>query len=143
MQNHAGIHAVDSWKRWFETREIELDAHFRFEKVGHRVGLIRSRGPLDTGIEVFGVFPEHHHIDLFRVFHGAGHRFDIADRTNAGIQVQPLPDSHVQAADPLADGRGQRPLDRHHVGFDGVQCILGQVIAGFGISLLPHGQFHP
>ena len=51
---------------------IQAAAQFVIEKIDQALGLGGVGGPLDAGIEVFGVFPENHHVDFFRFLHGAG-----------------------------------------------------------------------
>src|SRR5829696_6792713 len=72
---------------------------------------------------VLVVLADHHQVDV--LVPGADPRVALA-RPQAGVQVQLLAQGHVDAAEPGADGRGQRPLDRHPVAADGVEHLLGQ-----------------
>src|SRR5256885_7745443 len=50
-------------------------------------------------------------IYLLGVPHGAGDALEVADRADAGVQVELLAQRHVEAPKSAADRRGQRPFD--------------------------------
>ncbi|MNF77114.1 hypothetical protein D3C84_592520 [compost metagenome] len=121
------------------------DAHFLGEELDDLVRLRSPRLPLDTGIDVFRVLTEDHHVHVLRLLYRARHAFEPAHRTQADIQIQLLAQSHVQGADAATDRRGQRPLDGNHVVTHRVQGFLGQpgvLVVHLG-SLLAGVDLHP
>src|SRR5262245_57227820 len=92
-----------------------LDAHLALEELDDLAGLRRPRLPLDPGVDVVGVLPEDDHVHLLGVLDRGRHALVPADGPEADVEVQLLAQRHVEAPEPLADRRGERPLDRHQV----------------------------
>ena len=49
-----------------------VTTHFVLQELNHFVCFRRTGFPLDTGVDVFRVFTENHHISQFRLFYGLG-----------------------------------------------------------------------
>ncbi len=62
---------------------------------------------LEAGVQVFGIFPKNHHVDL----HVCKARFDArqrADRTHIGKEVERLAQRHVDALKAAGNRSGDR-----------------------------------
>ena len=92
-----------------------LDPHFLFQEGDHFFRAFRLRGPFDTGIDVFGVLAEDHHIGQFGIFQWRGHALEILHRPDALVEVELLAQGDVERADAAADRRRHRPLDRDRI----------------------------
>ena len=46
-------------------------------------------------------------------------------RADVGVEIEFLPDGHVDGPESLPDGRGQRPLEADPIAAEGVQGLLG------------------
>ncbi|MNF66429.1 hypothetical protein D3C84_482200 [compost metagenome] len=122
-----------------------LDAHFLGEELDDLLGLGGASLPLDTGVDVFGVLAEDHHVDVAGLLHRAGHAFEPAYRTLANVQVQLLAQGDVQGADATTDRRGQRALDGNDVianGFQGLFRQPGVLVVDLG-GFLTGIDLHP
>src|SRR2546427_4858048 len=89
--------------------------------------LLRLRRPgrvLDAGVDVLGVLPEDHHVDLLGPLHRARHPLEPADRAEADEQVEHLPQRDVEGADAATDGSGQRALDADQVRAEGFDRLV-------------------
>ena len=64
---------------------------------------------LDAGVEVLGVLADDDQVDVLVV---AAHAGVALARPHAGVQVERLPQQHVDAAEARADRRGDRGLER-------------------------------
>ena len=123
--------------------QVQGAAQFVIEKIDEALGLGAVGGPLDAGIDVFGVFPENHHIDFFRLLQGAGHPGIIAHRADAGIEVQNLAQGDVQGPKPPADGGGEGSFEGHPVFPQGRQGLHRQITAAQFEGLFPGQDFLP
>ncbi len=92
--------------------------------------VLRALLELDARVHILSVLAEDHDVEFFRVLHRAGHALVVLHRPHARIQIENLPERHVQRADASADGRGQRP-------FDGDAQIARR---GYGIVRQPVGE---
>ena len=75
---------------------------------------------LDAGIEALRVLADHHQIDA------AVSRLDAGEapcRAHVRVEIELLAQRDVRAAIALADGRGQRPLERELVAPDGLERL--------------------
>ena len=78
---------------------------------------------LDAAVKAFGVLADDHHVHVLEPRLDAGH---AAHRPHGGVQVQRLAQLHVDRAEPLADRRGDRPLEGDLVRLDGGERALRQ-----------------
>ena len=101
-----------------------LHAHLVLQEGDHFLGLFAIRLPLDTGVDVFGVFAEDHHVSQIRTLDRARGPFVVTDRAQADVEIQLLTQGHVEGANTATDRRGQRALDGH--------AIFTNEIQGFG-----------
>ena len=127
-------------------READLaHTHFVLQEVNDLLRFRAAGTPFDPRIDVFRIFPEHHHIGLFRMFYGGGHAGEITDRAQAHIKIQLLTQGHVQGAEPFADGGGQRAFDGDPVFPDRIHRFLGQpgAFAVNSVGFFPGVNFHP
>ena len=60
------------------------------------------------------------------MLHRAGHALVVLHRPHAGIEIEHLPQRHVERADAAADGRGQRSLDGDAQVARGGDRVVGQ-----------------
>src|SRR5438552_4728437 len=130
-------------------READLvDLHLALEELDHFLGLGRPLLPLDAGVDVLGVLPEDHHVDLVRPLHRRGHALEVLHRAQADVEVEHLAHGHVQGAEALAHRRGERALEGDEVLADHVDRLLGQQVgravgAVDGLRLLAGVYLHP
>src|SRR5207245_9461556 len=97
-----------------------------------RVRSVASSLVLDARIDVLDVLAEDHDVELAGLLHGGRDPLEVAYGPDAGVQVEHLAQRDVERADPAADGRRQRPLDRDPVRPDRVKRRLRKpAIRGF------------
>ena len=77
---------------------------------------------LDADVQPLGVLADQHQVDVLV----APARQDGPHGTHVGEQIELLADGHVDRAEPRPGGRGQRPLERHPVGLDRIERLLGE-----------------
>jgi hypothetical protein len=100
-------------------------------------------GVLDAGVDVLGVLPEDHHVDLLGVLHRAGDAGEVLDRPQADVEVEHLPEGDVQGADAAADRGGQRALDADQELLEGFDGVVGQPVVEALEALLAGEDLHP
>ena len=84
-----------------------------FRKLDELLRLRRALAELDARINVFGVLAKDHHVELLRMLHRAGHARVVLHRPHAGVQIENLPQRHIQRADTAPHRCRQRPFDRN------------------------------
>src|SRR6267378_4209251 len=110
-------------------READLvDLHLLLQELHDLLGFRRPLLPLDARVDVLRVLAEDHHVHLVRALHGRGHALEVLHRAQADVEVEHLAQRHVERAEALADGRGERALDGHQVFADDVERLLGQQV---------------
>src|SRR5262249_57843011 len=110
-------------------READLlDPHLLAEEVDDLLALRGSLDPLDPGVDVFRVLAEDHHVDLLRVLDWRRHALEVAHGPEAYVEVEHLSKRHIERAEPLADGRGERPLDRDQVLANDIDRLLWEQV---------------
>src|SRR5215813_5117499 len=107
-----------------------VDLHVVLQELHDLLRFGRPLLPLDAGVDVFGVLPEDHHVDLLGMLHRRRHALEVLHRTQTDVEVHDLTHRHVERAEALADGRGERPFDRHQVLADDVGRLVRQQIRG-------------
>ncbi len=85
--------------------------HLLGQELDDALGLRRALGKLDARVDVFGVLAEDDDVHPLGVRDRRRRTREVPHRTKAGVQVEHLPQRHVQAADAAADRRRQRSLD--------------------------------
>ncbi len=137
-------HRLDADARGFGEADF-FHPHLVDEEIDEFLRPLRLGGPLDAGVDVFGVLAENDHIGLFRVFDRRWHALEIAHRTQADVEVELLPQRDVERADAATHRGGQRALDRHHVIAQDLKGDLGQphVRAVHPRGLFAGENFHP
>ena len=73
----------------------------------------------------------------------AGHSLKVADRPDAGVEIQQLPQRHIKAANSTADRSSERALDCNPEFLDRRQRVVGQPGAKFLKRLFPGEHFEP
>src|SRR5690606_29286874 len=81
------------------------DAHLPLQEINHPLYIVRAGRPLDTGVNVLGVFAENHHIGQLRRFQWRHHARKILNGPDTGVQIQRLADGHIQGTDAAAGRR--------------------------------------
>src|SRR5579862_8960324 len=76
-----------------------VDAHLGLEKLDDLLRLRRFSLPFDTGVNVFGVLAEDHHVDFFRRLDRTRHAVEVAHRTQAYVQIEELTQRDVERPD--------------------------------------------
>src|SRR5690606_12587318 len=106
---------------------------------------LRSAWVFNPRVDVFGVLAEDDHVDEVGLFHRRGDAGEVADRPDAGVEVERLADRYVERADTAANRRRQWALDRDDEFFEGVQRLVGEVnILTVDLSGLRPGVYaHP
>ena len=137
-------HGLDADARGVGETDL-FDAHLILQELDQFLGLVGLGFELDTGVNVFRIFTEDHHIGLLWLFDRAGHAVKVLDGAQADVQVELLAQSHIQRTDAAAHGGSQGTLDRHHVIANGVQGFFGQPdVRAVHIGRLLAGEhFHP
>ncbi len=97
----------------------------------------------DSRIHIFGVFAEDHDIQFFGMFDGSGNSVEVANRTDAGIEIEHLAERHVERSDSTSDGRRQRPLDRNDEMLDRIERAFRQPFAELLVRLFTGEDFIP
>ncbi len=110
---------------------------------GEAIRLGGSRLHLEPGVDVLGVLPEDDHVDLLGVAHRRGHAGEPAHRAQAHVEVEDLPQGHVEGPDAAAHGCGERPLDADEVLAEGLHGLVGEPVAGLLEGLLPRQDLLP
>src|SRR5438876_1655475 len=81
------------------------------QDLDHPAGFRRALLPLDSGVDVLGALSKDHDVEAFRMGDGAWDPWDPVDRPDVGVEVEHLPQPHIQRAEASTDRRGQRPLE--------------------------------
>ena len=116
---------------------------FRLQEVDEALDLLRPCGVLDTGVDVLGVFAEHHHIGERGVLHGRGDAREVADRPHAGVEIERLTHHDIQGADAAADRRTERAFDGHDEFAQGLQRLVREPGPTNPVRLLAGVDLHP
>ena len=122
---------------------VNVHAHFIAQEREEFHGFGCAGLPFNPGVHIFGGFAEEHHVHLFGVLHWAGQTRDVVNGAHVGVQVEPLTNGDIQAANTAADGRGERPLDTDVEVFKGLQRFVGQPFARFVAGAFTGIDFHP
>src|SRR5262249_34922022 len=113
------------------------------ERVDDGIRAGRIRRPLDARVHVLGVLAEDDHVHVFRLLHRRGDAVEVAHRAHAGVEVELLPQRHVERADTAADRRGEWPLDGHAIVRDLIERLLRQVIVPLRLPLVAGPDLFP
>ena len=122
-----------------------LHAHLIAQEFDNFVSFGRVCFPLDTRINIFGVFTEDNHIGQLRVFNRARGALIVTYRTQANVEIQLLTQRHVQRTDAAANWRRQRTFNSNTVitnqieGFSRQPDILAVNVGRFFTGV----NFHP
>src|SRR5436190_13469556 len=98
-----------------ETNLLELFRKFLRQEIESLLRLRRASGVFDARIDVFRVFTEDDHVHLLRMLHRRRHAREPLHRAEADIQIEHLPQRHVQRTNAAADRRGQRSFDANEI----------------------------
>ena len=66
---------------------------------------------LDARVDVFGIFPEDHHVHFLRVLDGRGDAFEILHRSQANEKIEKLSQGNIERTNAAANWRRQRTFD--------------------------------
>ena len=99
--------------------------------------------PLHPGVDVLGVLAEDDDVHILGPFHGRRYAGEVAHGSQTDVQVEHLAESDVEAADPPADGRGERAFDPDDVLPECLDGLIGQPIAGLVERFCPGQNFLP
>ena len=122
---------------------LELLRELLGEEVEHLLRLGRARRILDARVDVFGVLAEDDHVDLLRMLHRARHAFEPAHRAKAYVEIQHLPQRHVERPDPSSDRGRQRSLDSDQVLAEGLHRLIRKPGVEQVLRLLAGVNLHP
>ena len=86
---------------------------------------------LDAGIEVFGVLPHDHEVDVLVARLDAHNR---AHRPQIGVEVQPFAERDVRAREAFPNKSREWTFEGNFVLFDGIEKSLRERISGFFVS---------
>ncbi len=121
----------------------DLPAVLVVEEVDEAFDLGRALLELLAGVDVLGVLPEDHHVDVLGVLHRRRHAREPPHRPQAHVQVHDLAQRDVEAADAAADRRRQRPLDADEVVEERLDRLLREPVAGGVERLLTREHLFP
>ena len=124
-------------------RTAEVAAQLRLQKLNELGRTTRALFPLDTGIDIFCILAEDHHIDLVAVPNRGGYPFEVTNRSNASVQIQDLTQCDIQTAEATADGGRQRSLDSAAIVADNVEGLLRQPVVEHLLGLLTGKDLEP
>src|SRR5215207_7379006 len=79
----------------------------------HPAGVLGSSLVFDAGVNVFSVLAEDHHVDGLGSLDWRRHPAEVADRANAGVEIELLSQSHVQRSEAAPDRSRELALDGH------------------------------
>ena len=94
-----------------ETNLVEVLLKFLGQEIKYLVRFRSSAGIFDSGVNIFRVFAEDNHVDLFRTLYGRGNTFEILHRPQTNIQVEQLSQRDIQGSNPAADRSRQRAFN--------------------------------
>ena len=135
LDAHAGIEPYLLVRFVFAQQLIDkLDQSFR---------LRGAFTPFDSSVYVFGVLTKDDDIHVLRMPHWRGESLDVLHRPPAGIEIQQLPQRHIEAADAAAHRRGERSLDGNPKIPDRLERFFGQPLTGPAEGLLAGEDFVP
>ena len=103
----------------------------------------RPGSPLDPDINVFGIFAVNDYIHPLGMLHGRGDALEIAHRAHAGVEIENLPQRHVQRTNPAAHGSRQRPFDRNSEIAHGLDRFIRQPLLEFVERFFAGEHFKP
>ena len=75
--------------------------------------------------------------------HGRRRALEVAHGPHAGVEIEHLPQRHVQTADAAADRRRERPFDGDLVCLDRFERVVGQPLAGQLLRFLAGEHLEP
>ncbi|CCK18269.1 FIG00643354: hypothetical protein [Cronobacter universalis NCTC 9529] len=122
-----------------------LHAHLFTQEFDHFLSVSGVGFPLDTGVDVFGVFTEDNHVGQFRMFNRARGALVVTYRAQADVKVQLLTQGNVEGANTAANRRGQRAFNSNAIFTNQIQGFLGQpdILAIKLGRFLTGVNFHP
>ncbi len=120
-----------------------LHTHLADEERLHLLNFRRAVHPLDTGIDVFGILAENHHVGEFGTLHRARHALEVAHRSEAHVEIELLTHRHVDGTDSAADRSRERSLDRDETFAADVKRLLRQPLASRVERLFAREHFAP
>ena len=121
----------------------DVPAELLLQDLDQPLRLGRAFLDLETGVDVFGVLPEDHHVDLLGVLHRRRHALEPAHRAQAHVEVEELAQRDVERPDTAADRRGERALDADQVVAERVDGLVGEPRAGRVERLLAREHLFP
>ncbi len=122
----------------------DIFAQFGVHKVNDGLCFFCFSSPFNARIHIFCVFPEDYNVHLFRFANGAGCAGNPANRPYTGVQVQNLPQGHVEAAETAADGGGKGAFNANEEFAHGFKGFFWHVVAIVqGGCFFAGVNFHP
>ena len=126
-----------------ETNLLELFRKFLRQEIESLLRLRRASGVFDARIDVFRVFTEDDHVHLLRMLHRRRHAREPLHRAEADIQIEHLPQRHVQRTNAAADRRGQRSFDANEIFAERFDRVIRQPVIEFVLGRFPGEHFKP
>ena len=118
-------------------------AQLPLQELQQLAGLGAAGRHLESGVDILRILPEHHHVHPLRRPHRRRNTGVVLHRAQAHVQVEPLPQGHVETADAAAHRRGERTLDAYQVLAKRIFGRLRQPVAGTVERLLASQYLHP
>ena len=128
---------LDSGKR------IAVTPEFLLEKGDQLLRLLAPGLVLDAGVDVLGVLAEDDHVHQLGLLDRGGHPGEVADRPDAGVEIELLPEGDVERAESAADRGGERPLDGDEVVADRLEGVVGEPVVELVLGLLAGEDLEP
>src|SRR5260370_5554146 len=94
-----------------ETNFVELLWKFLLKEIENLLRLWCACRVLDARVDVFGIFPEDHHVHFLRVLDGRGDTFEILHRSQANEKIETLSQRNGKRTHAAAYRRCQRTFD--------------------------------
>ena len=110
-------------------REANLGKTVRelcLEQLQEPVAVLAAIFKFNAGIDIFRVFPEDDHIDKVRLLHRRRDSGKPPNRTQADIQIELLPQGHINGPDATAHGCCERTFYGNEMVFYGGQRFIRQ-----------------
>src|SRR5688572_29419401 len=116
---------------------------FLCEKIEHLLRFGRSADIFDARVNIFRVFAEDNHVDLFRMFHRRGNAREVLDGAKANIEVEHLSEGDVQGTNAATDRSGEGTFDSDEIFLEGLDRVVWQPVVEFVLGGFAREHFEP
>src|SRR5690554_4807096 len=119
------------------------DTHLLLQELKHFLQFRCTCSPLNTGIDIFGIFTKDGHMHLLGMQQRSHHPLEPSYRSQAHIEVELLAQGHIEGTYTFSYGSGERPLDTNQMGTECLHRLLRQPVAHIVKGFLTRQHFFP